>query len=94
MTIFWLGTGIMLGLLNTFSQWWIIQRLDPEQDPSRSALRVVSSSILRLILSGAALLLAVQQNILSGLILLAGLLSARWTVLYYMNKKTNVRYME
>ena len=89
MTFFWLAAGAILGLINTGSQWWIVQNLSPEQGRSSAILLVLGSGTLRIVLSAVLLLLALQQGLLSGIIFLTGQTATRWLFLYVMNKKQN-----
>ena len=87
MVLIWLFIGIMLGLLNTYSQWWVIQRLNPDQNQRASLQIAIGSSGLRLVLTGIIILTAVLQDITFSLILLIGMITARWATLYFMNKQ-------
>jgi len=85
MVLIWLVIGIMLGLLNTYSQWRVIQRLNPGQNQRASLQFVIGSSGLRLFLTGIIILTAVLQDITFGLILLFGMIISRWAHLAIMN---------
>lgn len=89
MNSIWLAAGVILGLLNTGSQWWIIQKINPEQDRIIAMILVLGSGTIRIALTAAVILLALLQGLLPGIMFLAGQTATRWFSLYIMNKKQN-----
>jgi hypothetical protein len=89
MNLAWLAAGALLGAVNLFTQWQVIRRLSPAGSPVPAVMLAFFSGAARLALTAVAFLAAVRVNYLNGLLLLAGLLSARWAGLIYMHIKGN-----
>jgi len=87
MNLFWIGAGCLLGIFNTCTQWWIVQRINPYHGSASPVRLALSSSVIRMILTGVIFLIAFQQNLQYGISLITSLVITKWLSLIYFNRK-------
>jgi hypothetical protein len=80
----WLFTGGAIGVLSGLTLWWTVARLRPDAS-SYVVVLVLGGMILRWSLSAGLLVAALQHGIVPGLLAFAGLLLARWGMVYWFN---------
>ena len=77
----WLSAGLTIGILNGLTLRWTVSRLRPETALVGAPL-VALGFLVRLVLSAALLVIALQRGITPGLSAFAGLWLARWITVY------------
>lgn len=80
--MFWLSTGLTIGILNGLTLRWTVSRLRPETALVGAPL-VALGGLLRLGLATALLVFASQHGIIPCLLSFAGLWLARWMVILF-----------
>jgi len=75
----WLVVGLLAGGLNGWMQQWTVMQLRPEA-AGRGVFWTVAGAVLRWLLVGLLLLVAVLQSAAAGLLVFAGLMVARWAL--------------
>lgn len=80
----WFLAGAALGFVSLGSQRWSILRLDLVPQ-AQGLLLVGAGMILRVLLAGGLLLLAVQQGLLPLLLAFGGMWLTRWALLIVAN---------
>jgi hypothetical protein len=77
----WLSGGIVIGILNGLTLRWTVGRLRPEASLIGVPL-VAVGYFLRLGLAAGLLIIALQRDIVPGLLAMTGLWLARWITIY------------
>lgn len=80
MSLLWLLVGVALGLLNTATQWWTVNRLHPDT-PGRAVGLTIGGAALRWVLVVALLIVALRQGVQPTLLVFGGLWLGRWVLL-------------
>lgn len=82
MSLIWLFTGVLSGLLNALAMAATVARLTPAA-PVQSLRRITGGMALRWILTAALLAAALRHGAGAGLLAFAGLWLARWAAIVW-----------
>lgn len=84
--VLWVIPGAVLGILSTLSQWWTVAHLHPNA-PLQSVTGIIGGTIIRLVLTGGLLVVALQQGVVAGLAAFAGWWLARTIMLRFLTAR-------
>lgn len=86
MNLLWISAGSLLGLLNIGTQYWVVQKLNPQRNSVPQVTLALSSGAIRILFTAWMLLYAFRDRALSGILCLASFLIVRWCVLFIVNR--------
>ncbi len=77
MNVWWLCTGVMVGVLNALTLRWTVARLQPGLT-ARALRQTWGGALLRWVITAVVLLAALRQGAVAGLLAFGGLWLSRW----------------
>ncbi|MBN1136953.1 MAG: hypothetical protein JXM73_10220 [Anaerolineae bacterium] len=85
MTLLWLALGALVGGIHGWTQRWTVARLQPDAIRLSLAL-VLAGAVVRWLLAAGLLLTALLQGIGAAVVALAGMMVARWALVWWWNR--------
>ena len=80
----WLAVGMVVGVVQVLTQWWTVNRLQPDT-PLAAVKWTVVGALGRLTVTAVLLLVALSYSIAAGLLAFFGWWLGRWPLIFWLH---------
>ncbi len=91
--LLWLLVGMVISFLSLASQWWMVSRLSPVDGKWMPVFFPVAF-VVRLVVSGLLLILALHQGLAYMLMECVGMIGGRWGLLIILHNRWQAMKVE